>query len=70
MAIFWIFLGLIGIFIIICLFGVLGRILGILADIFMNIVGKGCGNCLGCLFWMFVIFITFLTLCDMLLENQ
>ena len=47
MEIIWIILLLIGLFIIICIFGVAGRILGILADLFMNVVGRGCGNCLG-----------------------
>jgi hypothetical protein len=68
MGIIWIILLLIGLFIIICIFGVAGRILGILADLFMNVVGRGCGNCLGCLFWTFVTFIMGIALIQTLLD--
>lgn len=49
----------IGFFVVLCLLGVIGKILGVIFQLFFSIVGEGCGNCLGCLIWIIGIIIVF-----------
>lgn len=47
----------IGFFVVLCLLGVIGKILGVILQLFVSIISEGCGNCLGCLIWIIAIIV-------------
>lgn len=47
----------IGFLVVLFLLGVIGKILGVILQLFACIIGEGCGNCLGCLIWVIAVIV-------------